>query len=165
MSVPIPLQNCVNSASRFEQKLTALSEKWRARTCHNCQRPFPISLRSKRFQSSYCAKVRAEAKKRLKREGEERRGSPVIHFFCSCPSFLAEPREETLATQASSLQSTKGKYSRIGTCHPTKVPLHDCINQFPNQLTRINSFWLKKIYFLTYLPRLLKSTLEKKKVA
>ena len=26
--------------------------------------------------------------------------SPVIHFFCSCPSFLDEPREETLATQA-----------------------------------------------------------------
>ena len=26
--------------------------------------------------------------------------SPVIHFFCSCPSFLYEPREETLATQA-----------------------------------------------------------------
>ena len=26
--------------------------------------------------------------------------SPVIDFFCSCPSFLDEPREETLATQA-----------------------------------------------------------------
>ena len=26
--------------------------------------------------------------------------SPVIHVFCSCPSFLDEPREETLATQA-----------------------------------------------------------------
>ena len=46
------------------------------------------SLRSKRFQSSYCAKVRAEAKK-------------VIHFFFApCSSFLDEPREETLATQA-----------------------------------------------------------------
>ena len=33
-----------------------------------------ISLRSKRFQSSYYAKVRAEAKKRLKGEGEGRRG-------------------------------------------------------------------------------------------
>ena len=31
------------------------------------------SLRSKRFQSSYCAKVRAEAKKRLKEEGEGKR--------------------------------------------------------------------------------------------
>ena len=30
--------------------------------------------------------------------------SPVIpFFFCSCPSFLDEPREETLATQASSI--------------------------------------------------------------
>ena len=42
-----------------------------------------ISLRSKRFQSSYCAKVRAEAKKGLKGD---------INFFCSCPSFLDEPR-------------------------------------------------------------------------
>ena len=33
------------------------------------------SLRSKRFQSSYCAKVRAEAKKRFPSP------SPVIHFF------------------------------------------------------------------------------------
>ena len=31
--------------------------------------------------------------------------SPVIHFFCSCPSFLDEPREETLATQASNIHS------------------------------------------------------------
>ena len=41
-----------------------------------------------------------------KLEREQKKGSfpspsPVIHFvFCSCPSFLDEPREETLATQA-----------------------------------------------------------------
>ena len=56
---------------------------------------FEYSLRSKRFQSSYCAKVRAEAKKKVPSP------SPVINFFCSCPSFLDEPHEETLATQAS----------------------------------------------------------------
>ena len=49
------------------------------------------SLRSKRFQSSYCAKV--------------------FFFFCSCPSFLDEPREETLATQA---RESEHK------CHETK---------------------------------------------
>ena len=55
-----------------------------------------FSLRSKRFQSSFCAKVRAGAKK-----GSFPSPSAVIHFvFCSCPSFLDEPREETLATQA-----------------------------------------------------------------
>ena len=54
------------------------------------------SLRSQRFQSSYCAKVRAEAKKRLKGEGEWF----FFFFFRSCPSFLDEPREETHATQA-----------------------------------------------------------------
>ena len=66
-----------------------------------------ISLRSKRFQSSYCAKVRAEAKKSLKGEGEGRSGNlhsppppPSFILFCSCPSFLDELREETLATQA-----------------------------------------------------------------
>ena len=49
------------------------------------------SLRSKRLQSSYCAKVRAFPSPFL-----------VIHFFFrSCPSFLDEPRKETLATQAS----------------------------------------------------------------
>ena len=56
------------------------------------------SLRSKRFQSSYRAKVRAEAKKKRLTFPSP---SPVIHvFFGSCPSFLDEPREETLATQA-----------------------------------------------------------------
>ena len=41
---------------------------------------FPyISLRSKRFQSSYCAKVRAGAKKKVK---------GVIPFFRSRPNFL-----------------------------------------------------------------------------
>ena len=40
-----------------------------------------------------------------------------------------------------SLQSSKGKYSRRGTCDTTKVPLHDRINQFPNQITRINGLW------------------------
>ena len=39
------------------------------------QKSLYISLRSKRFQSSYCAKVRAEAKKRLKGEEEGRRGN------------------------------------------------------------------------------------------
>ena len=65
------------------------------------------SLRSKRFQSSYCAKVGAEAKKKVEGGGGGKKRkpspSPVIHFFfCSCPSFLDEPHEETLATQATS---------------------------------------------------------------
>ena len=51
-----------------------------------------VSLRSKRFQSSYCANVRAEAKKKK-------------FFFCSCSSFLDEPREETLATQATTVNT------------------------------------------------------------
>ena len=59
-----------------------------------------ISLRSKRSQSSYCAKVRAEAKKRWFLRSPPPPPS-FIFFFCSCPSFLDEPREETLATQAS----------------------------------------------------------------
>ena len=45
-----------------------------------------ISLRSKHFQSSYCAKVRAEAKKSLKGEGEGRRGN--LHSPPPPPSFI-----------------------------------------------------------------------------
>ena len=55
------------------------------------------SLRSKRFQSSYCAKVRAEE----------------FFFFCPCPSFLDEPREETLATQANFLPYLAGSISKL----------------------------------------------------
>ena len=60
---------------------------------------FNNSLRSKRFQSSYCAKVRAEAKKKGGRErgrGKEEvpsfpSPSPVIpFFFCSRPDVLYE---------------------------------------------------------------------------
>ena len=63
------------------------------------------SLRSKRFQSSYYAKVRAEAKKK---------GFPLplprhSIFFCSGPGFLDEPREETLATQVTVLRDEWGK--------------------------------------------------------
>ena len=50
------------------------------------------SLRSKRFQSSYCAKVRAFP--------PPPPSPSFIFFFRSCPSFLDEPRKETLATQA-----------------------------------------------------------------
>ena len=59
------------------------------------------------------------------------------------------PEPATIARDGS-LQSTKGKYSRIGTSDTTKVPIR--INQFPIELTRINGFWLKKMYFWTYLP-------------
>ena len=43
--------------------------------------------------------------------------SPVINFFCSCPSFLDEPREETLATQAMQLLHLAGHCLR----QPNKI--------------------------------------------
>ena len=62
------------------------------------------SLRSKRFQSSYCAKVRAGAKKKKVEGG----GGGFLHSLPPPPSFLfllssqlsRQTREETLATQA-----------------------------------------------------------------
>ena len=59
------------------------------------------SLRSKRFQSSYCAKVKAKAKKRFVPLPLPRHS---FYFFCCCPSFLDERREGTLAMQASYYQ-------------------------------------------------------------
>ena len=63
------------------------------------------SLRSKRFQSSYCAKLRAGAKKkkggRGRRRGEEEVPSfpfpsPVIPFFALVPTFLDELAQKRL---------------------------------------------------------------------
>ena len=60
-------------------------------------------------------KLERKQKKRLKGEGERRRGRgsfiplPLprhLFFFCPCASFLDEPREETLATQATSKSAT-----------------------------------------------------------
>ena len=118
---------------------------WYVMSCHDTKDNAEFySLRSKRFQSSYCAKVRAEAKKKVEGGGggEKRKrlpANPTIlenapwnftvrfickltarqnrnitnrlpldylplprhsFFFCSCQSFLDEPREETLVTQA-----------------------------------------------------------------
>ena len=68
------------------------------------------SLRSKRFQSSYCAKVRAEAKKKVPSFPSP---SPVVHFFCSSPSFLDEPRKETLATQATLAEIKTDRFKNV----------------------------------------------------
>ena len=58
-----------NLLNLFEKTSTIHSYYTRSSSSGN------FSLRSKRFQSSYCAKVRAEAKKWLKGEGEGRRGN------------------------------------------------------------------------------------------
>ena len=53
--------------------------------------PLSASLRSKRFQSSYCAKVRAGAKQEKGWVPSFPSPSPVIpSFFCSRPNFLDE---------------------------------------------------------------------------
>ena len=58
-------------------------------------------LGSKHFQSSYCAKARAEA---IKKGGPfSPLPLPRHSFFCSLPNFLDE-LAETLATQATRIQ-------------------------------------------------------------
>ena len=44
---------------------------------------FKVRLRSKRFHSSYCTKVRGEQKKKKKIKNRRRRGEQSIHFFQS----------------------------------------------------------------------------------
>ena len=52
-------------------------------------------------------KLERKQKKRLKGEkkGQKKRLKASFISFCSCPSFLDEPREETLATQDTILVS------------------------------------------------------------
>ena len=74
------------------------------------------SLRSKRFQSSYCAKVRAGAKKkkngRGRGRGEEETSfpspSPVTPFFLLSSQLPRRTRAATLATQARAITDVPG---------------------------------------------------------
>ena len=55
--------------------------------------PLSASLRNKRFQSSYCAKVRAGAKNKKKKVEFLHSPPPppsFLLFFCSRPNFLDE---------------------------------------------------------------------------
>ena len=77
------------------------------------QFPFHIvdSLRSKRFQSSYSAKVRAGTKKMEGGGGGEKRGGflpppPLIPFFLLSSQLSQRTRAETLAMQATSWNIT-----------------------------------------------------------
>ena len=78
----------VVSNNDFRRKLTSSGGRKKTKTCFNLESILgkeisqPSSLRSKRFQSSYCAKVRAKAKK----------GSPppppsFMFFFSPVPAF------------------------------------------------------------------------------
>ena len=88
----VPHSLLLNAQKRLLRRLTlrrkTISGKWsllqwvcavlhwhRELYLDQCASCFLPSLRSKRFQSSYCAKVKAEAKKKLKGEGEGRRGN------------------------------------------------------------------------------------------
>ena len=56
-----------------------------------------IARKSERKQKK---KVEGGGEKRKQRFALSPPPPPSFIFFCSCPSFLDEPREETLATQA-----------------------------------------------------------------
>ena len=83
-----------------------------------------LSLRSKRFQSSYCAKVRAEViKKRWKGKGEgkgETFPSPPSSFlFLLFSQVSRRTRAETLATQARNVFVPHNKgYYKVKTLIP-----------------------------------------------
>ena len=84
-----------------------------------------FSLRSKRFQSSYCVKV-------------------IHFFFCSCPSFLDEPRKETLATQATLLYE----------CNPNKLNWHSFVvtrKKITRRLPSILFLWMTSIFGANHL--------------
>ena len=73
------------------------------------------------------ARIRAEAKKRLKGEGEGFLRSPPpppsFIFLCSCPIFLDEPREETLAMQAKGYGKNTRLFSEGGKNPELTIPV------------------------------------------
>ena len=104
-----------------------------------CARFADVIFAGKRFVASQPAQQafpiellrESQSKTKVEGEGEGRRGRgrgsfvplPLPHHscvFCSCPSFLDEPREETLATQASSVAKSR-LFSQSITCIKIKV--------------------------------------------
>ena len=64
---------------------------------------WPLSLSSKRFQSSYCTKVRAGAKKKKFPPPPP----SFLFFLLSSLQLIRRTREETLTTQATGLSETR----------------------------------------------------------
>ena len=90
-------------------------------------------------------KLERKQKKRLKGEGEVPSfpsPSPIIHlFFCSCPSFLDEPREETLATQARGLVIANGE------CHFQFQTLHSVTHtNIESKDTSLQDFFISFLF-------------------
>ena len=110
-----------------------------------------LSLRSKRFQSSYCAKLRSFFPLPLPRHS---------FFFCSSPSFPDEPREETLATQATKivksdsnrlLWKTSLKFSK-------KIPKLTVISPQAQWMAKIGLD--RNVCYLTYFRRICMESAE-----
>ena len=111
-----------------------------------------LSLRSKRFQSSYCAKLRSFFPLPLPRHS--------FFFFCSSPSFPDEPREETLATQATKivksdsnrlLWKTSLKFSK-------KIPKLTVISPQAQWMAKIGLD--RNVCYLTYFRRICMESAE-----
>ena len=67
--------------------------------------------------ASVSNRVIARKLERKQKKGRSPPPPPSFMFFCSCPSFLDESREETLATQA--------KWSPFGKCAAVKTSCSD----------------------------------------
>ena len=83
-SLSPPLAQPLDTSSLISHTLKQKRKKLKVISLNCKDLKNPASLRSKRFQSSYCAKVRSEAKKRLK--GEGRRGNTCSVQRKSCPT-------------------------------------------------------------------------------
>ena len=97
------------------------------------------SLRSKRFQTSYCAKVRAEAKKRLKGEGEGFVRSPppppLLFFFFSLLSRLSRRTPRGNACYAGYL------YTNISSLYSKRFPCFRLVPELKKTEERDFRFW------------------------
>ena len=137
--------------------------------------PFRHSLRSKRSQSSYNAKVRAGAKKKIEGAGRGEKGKrcflrslpppPSFHFFGSRPNFLDELARKRLLCRLISTPRRLARMLVIRWPSNNNSMCHSSISFLLNYIRKINCWSTKcERWFIKSLFSLFPFALELKEI-